>query len=276
MQQELLHIGEIHDRPFPETHSFLKVISCGAHRVIDRPYRVIRNKGRKDFHILYAESGSFRVFFEGKYQNLHPGQYVLYYPGQRQEYHFSAKAPFVDCWVHFHGTSAYSILSDCSLESGIYAAPNPTETERQFHRLARALHPTSGATETKKNNLLLSVLCSLSAESNHADTPESVQKAVHYLHANYASSIEIAELAKVNNLSPSRFQHVFKTHMGTSPHQYLLSLRIEHAKELLSTDNLSVAAISTMVGFEDAFYFSRIFKKITGVSPSVFRKHNIS
>ncbi|MBQ4087769.1 MAG: helix-turn-helix transcriptional regulator [Clostridia bacterium] len=272
MQKEMLHIGEIHDHPIPEERSFLSVNGCGAGRYNGSPYRVIREKGRKDFHILLSESGFITVYYEGRYERLLPGQFILYYPGQRQEYSFSSETPSVNSWVHFHGTSALSILSDCGLSGGIHTVQNKAKAEQKFEKLAQAHHPTSGATETQKSSILLSLLCTLSDKKSTAPRPEAVQNAVRFLHANYTAPIEIAELARMNNLSPSRFQHVFKQYVGTSPHHYLLSLKIEHAKELLTSDVQSVSAVASIVGFEDAYYFSRIFKKFTGITPGAYRK----
>ena len=275
MPEEYVHIGEIHDLPFSESSNYLSVVSCNAQRLNALPYRVIREKGRKDFHILYAESGYCRVYFDGQYYKLAPDQFILYYPGQKQEYSFCSEDPSVNSYVHFQGIHAIDILADCGMQSGIHTACNPADAKRYFRKLAQSLHPTSGASETKKNQLLLAVLCALSDKNNRADFPDAVHKAVQYLHANYMKQIEITTLADASNVSPSRFQHIFKTHMGTSPHQYLLSLRIEHAKELLTTDTLSVSAVSAMVGFEDPFYFSRIFKNKTGETPNQFRKKRI-
>ncbi len=273
MQQEELHIGELHDKPFPETQNYLMVNTCGAQRLGGKAYRVIREKGRKDFHILYAESGSCCVYYEGAYRELFKGQYVLYAPHQRQEYSFPEHTSSVTYWVHFHGTHARNILKDCNLKSGIHTAHAPHEAEKAFRRLAHALHPASDTGENKKNGLLLSLLCALAEPDDCVNVPETVQTAVHYLQTNFTEHIETTTLASMCNLSSDRFLHVFKAHIGTSPHQYLLMLRIERAKELLLSRELSVSDVASMVGFEDAFYFSRIFKKITGFSPRDFRKH---
>ena len=132
MPRESLHIGELHDKPFGETQNYLAVNSCGAQRIVKTSYRVIRENGRKDFHILYVESGSCCVFYEGECREIFKGQYVLYIPDQKQEYSFSAETSSVTYWVHFHGTHAQNILADCDLKGGINTAQNPHEAEKTF------------------------------------------------------------------------------------------------------------------------------------------------
>ncbi len=66
-------------------------------------------------------------------------------------------------------------------------------------------------------------------------------------------------------------RHEFKKHYGVSPIQYLINRRMEYAKHLLNTSGMSVKQIAYQCGFENEYYFSRIFKKLTGYSPSQYR-----
>ena len=81
-----------------------------------------------------------------------------------------------------------------------------------------------------------------------------------------------SQLARVVNLSPSRFNHLFKTEIGTSPLQYLKVLRMERAKVLLTNTFLSVKEIMASVGVNDPSHFVREFKKNCGLTPSQYRR----
>lgn len=72
-------------------------------------------------------------------------------------------------------------------------------------------------------------------------------------------------------MSESRFSHLFRQIMGVSPHQYFLKMRLEQAQGYLQDSDLSIAQIAQLTGFEDALYFSRLFKKYFGVAPSSYR-----
>jgi AraC-like DNA-binding protein len=82
------------------------------------------------------------------------------------------------------------------------------------------------------------------------------------------------ELAEVAGLSPSRFHAIFLAATGQSPMQYLTTLRLRQAQELLLSTRRAVNAISEAVGFRDAFHFSRTFKRHHGVSPQAYRRRS--
>jgi AraC family transcriptional regulator of arabinose operon len=77
----------------------------------------------------------------------------------------------------------------------------------------------------------------------------------------------VQELARKCNLSPSRFAHLFREQMDMTPLQFVERQRIERARELLEHAGYTIATIARQVGFDSAFYFSRRFKHVTGMSP---------
>jgi AraC-like DNA-binding protein len=79
-------------------------------------------------------------------------------------------------------------------------------------------------------------------------------------------------LARGLGVSYSWFRKTFTAHTGLSPHQYLLELRLIHARSRLAETRLSVKEIALEVGFEDEYYFSRLFRQKLGLSPSQWRK----
>jgi AraC-like DNA-binding protein len=81
----------------------------------------------------------------------------------------------------------------------------------------------------------------------------------------------IEDLAGELNLSVSHLHHVFKEHTGLSPYQYHLQLKIQRAKEMLHDSELAVKQIAGILGFQDLYHFSKIFKRKTGVSPLKWR-----
>lgn len=83
-------------------------------------------------------------------------------------------------------------------------------------------------------------------------------------------NVSIPELARTAGLSPSRFAHLFSRHVGMPPRHYLIEKRIELARSLLAFSTLNVSEAAAEAGFGSIYYFSRIFKKYTGVSPQQF------
>lgn len=100
----------------------------------------------------------------------------------------------------------------------------------------------------------------------------SLDQAVQYFQEHYNQPLSIKEYAAAHNLSEGWFIQNFKQYTNSTPAQYLLSLRIHNAKVLLESTNYNVTEISNIIGYENPLYFSRIFKKQTGFSPSEYRK----
>ena len=94
-----------------------------------------------------------------------------------------------------------------------------------------------------------------------------LKNAVRYLEEHYTENLKMSLLAEKFNLSESHFRKLFKGFTGLSPVEYRNGLRVEHAKELLNQNTVSVAEVARAVGIEDQFYFSRIFKEAEGISP---------
>lgn len=96
-----------------------------------------------------------------------------------------------------------------------------------------------------------------------------------YLHEHFAEKISLDQIAKNMYLSPFYISKVFKEETGEAPINYLIKIRLENAKELLLNQNLSIKEIADAVGYEDAYHFSKIFKKHYGMSPVEYKKINI-
>lgn len=99
-----------------------------------------------------------------------------------------------------------------------------------------------------------------------------IYRAVDYIKRNYMKKITLEEVASYVYLSPSYFSRIFKDEMNTNFNTYLNYIRIEMSKKLLLDDSTVLVDISSLVGYEDQSYFSKVFKKITGVSPGKFRE----
>jgi AraC-like DNA-binding protein len=99
-----------------------------------------------------------------------------------------------------------------------------------------------------------------------------VKRALAYLHQNYARPFSRWELAEAIGVSEDYLSRVFNRELGLSPWEYLNRYRIYHAKALLRRTNNSISTVAQQVGFQDRGYFSRVFRKLTGVGPQAFRE----
>jgi two-component system, response regulator YesN len=100
-----------------------------------------------------------------------------------------------------------------------------------------------------------------------------IQQALDYIHQNqYRPDITLAEVADMVNLSPSHLAHLLKERAGVSYKQYLTGLRMEAAKRLLRTTNLTINSIGEAVGYQNATNFYRLFQRETGLTPAAYRR----
>lgn len=113
------------------------------------------------------------------------------------------------------------------------------------------------------------VLC-FNQENNGAR--DLFERASSYIQRHYMDSVNIKELAGRNGVNANRLFYVFQKYAGMGPADYLIGYRLNRARELLVTTDLPVREIARNVGYGDALYFSRVFKKRFGVSPTMIRE----
>ena len=109
-------------------------------------------------------------------------------------------------------------------------------------------------------------------EYSDKQSKRPIRMAVQYIEKNYKNKISLNTVADEVELSPVYLSHIFKKETGENFIDYLNGYRIKAAKELLKETNMSVKEISWEVGFQDATYFSKLFKKIVGIKPAEYRK----
>ena len=106
---------------------------------------------------------------------------------------------------------------------------------------------------------------------NHENARTLVDQATNFLTTHYMNPVTIPKLAEHYGLKTKQFAYLFRKYTGVSPIEYLIDYRIHRAHELLCYSKCSVAEVSACVGYSDPYYFSRLFKKRTGFSPSLLR-----
>jgi AraC family transcriptional regulator len=102
-------------------------------------------------------------------------------------------------------------------------------------------------------------------------TRAQVERAIDYMESNLSEPLSLADVANASGLSPSHFARRFKSATGAPPHQYLMSMRVERAKRLL-LQREPIAEIALECGFSHQEHLTRIFRRLTGVTPASFRR----
>jgi len=98
-----------------------------------------------------------------------------------------------------------------------------------------------------------------------------IQKSIAYMFEHLTERTQVSKLAALINVSPSYFFALFKRQTGYAPIDFLIHLRMHRACRLLDTTRLSIKEIADVLGYDDAFYFSRLFKSVTSIAPTGYR-----
>ncbi|UQZ36854.1 hypothetical protein C2I18_26980 [Paenibacillus sp. PK3_47] len=116
------------------------------------------------------------------------------------------------------------------------------------------------------------VLEQLFRQPFHPAEPDLAAQAIRYIHDHYREQITLTKLAKELDCNSRQLLRLFKARENTSPIDYLIRVRMHKARELLLTTDSALKEIAERVGYGDVYYFSRLFKKVTGNSPSVYKE----
>jgi AraC-like DNA-binding protein len=98
-----------------------------------------------------------------------------------------------------------------------------------------------------------------------------IERSIHYMMEHLNQPLQVAKLAETAHTSPSHFFVLFKRWVGLSPIDYFIRLRMRRACRLLAATSLSVKEVAAALGYDDPFYFSRVFKSVNGTPPTDYR-----
>ncbi len=115
------------------------------------------------------------------------------------------------------------------------------------------------------------IFSSRAVESRSTETVLRIEQSVTYMAQHLDEPLQVATLAAQANVSPSHFFALFKRRIGSAPIDYFTRLRMQRACHLLKQTSLSVKEIAAELGYDDPFYFSRVFKSVNRMAPSDYR-----
>jgi len=110
----------------------------------------------------------------------------------------------------------------------------------------------------------------IAAQQRSGKYPVTLMKAISFVNENYHRQIQLSDAAEAASVSPAYLSRLFGESMDSSFIDYLTALRIESAERLIREKRMSIKEVSFAVGYQDPNYFSKIFRKMTGISPSMY------
>ena len=274
--------GYLHDSraPIKDKSRPLIVTSCGTYRLKTvKRLPTLRPKGRLDYQLLYIVSGKGHFYFHGEDRVVYAGRMVLIQPRQEQRYEYFGEDKPEVYWVHFTGSDVKNILRSYNIpmDDPIFYSGASSTYSYLFKEMINELQNCKTGYEDLLAMYLRQIFL-LVQRTRQEERPtvstyiqEEMEFARRYFNEHYNEPISIQEYAESRNMSVCYFQRNFKQIVKHTPMQYLLTIRVNNAASLLETTDYSMAEIAAIVGYEDPLYFSRLFRKIKGVSPRDYR-----
>ncbi len=218
----------------------------------------------RDYYLIHYVIKGTGVFSTatGDY-TVKKGQIFIIHPGELTTYTADKENPWHYVWVGFNGALAERLL----------ALPSPVMDYRAetFFDLQRTADMPSMREEFVTSKIY-EILCVLFSQQEQK--PHYVEQAKNYIRINYMNAITAENVAASVGVSLRYLSRLFKEATGGGVQDFLIKTRLGHAKRFLS-QGLSVNEAAFQSGFNDAFHFSKAFKKVFGISPSEYKKQSL-
>lgn len=266
----------IHFRNFPVKEPFT-FDSIGDHW---RQDRVLRPKGYPLYHYLQTEKGRGRIDVQGKRYILGEGEGVLIAPLLRHSYEKETEE-WLTVFATFTGTIDGSIAKMTGNRPVIFVE------KEQGARIQAMIHDIMQNWEVLSADLCgLSVKCygllvNFTDSINTRNLLEDplylryVEPVLKEIEVHYSTELTVQELSRKVYITPQYLSRLFRRFLGCSVYEYLVTYRINRARELLvSNPRMEVQQVAGRAGFSDTSHFIAMFKKATGVTPLEFRRIN--
>ena len=239
----------------------------------------IREKGVGQYVLIYCVDGSGFYVVDGKRHEVKKNQYFILPIGKPHEYGATEGHFWTVYWLHFCGKAAHVFAEGAATPQTINVTMQSRISERIniFDEILTTLHFGDSIEDLRyASSLLAHFLASMRylgqfRRAKASAEKDIVEQAIHYMRENIENRITMAEVLRYVGYSQSHFSTVFKKKTGMSPLSYFNRLKVEHACQLLKTTDLKVNMICYKVGIEDPLYFSRLFSKVMGMSPTDYR-----
>ena len=267
---------DIAEYPIVTAPCGLPFVLCGIGKS-DRQQSVVHNDGSSFYQILYAKNGVGRLIYNGFEYEIKAGDAVVLMPDVPYEY-CEIEPPWEICWIIFVGESMDKTLGRMGLDSfAIIHFNNIFVIDEIFRRLLEKAETKDALTVFNAAPALFALITELFRQKQIDSklTQKSdltlIVPALKYIEKHYKEQITLDEIAETLGITPEHFCTVFKSKMQVRPFEYIALMRIQEAKRLLTTTDMSIAEIGKAVGYADKSYFGSVFKRYERVSPSVFR-----
>lgn len=235
-----------------------------------------RKEGIEEYILLYCTEGRGTVEIEGKKYLLEPNQAfcIPHFKGHR--YYASEEEPWSILWVHFKGENTRYFPVE-EYKTVTFTSPHAPE---RMHCLFDSLFRVLEENYTLGNFIYISqVLAMILAEIYHREKIHTTQEqnkhvtdVIRYMYKHLYENLSLEKIAEEFELSKSYLNAIFQKYTQHAPMDFFLHLKMKRACRMLRTTDYYVYEVAQKMGYTDQYYFSRIFKRIVGMSPKEYKR----
>lgn len=282
-----------------ELHAFPHVIEFSFKKITTIQFDSLRREHSEYLSFYYVVDGRFAWIIDGEHQVLYPGDLALVLPGQS----FEGEKDYFDIGTiysikiapeEFDSTSKISMgkwsrLGDLELKTVLrlislnksQVVPKLKEAGHTFQNIHNEFLNQEIGHLARINHLIDDVFIIIARQltrqtNSRKDFPQTFMKLEQTLRENLSHQWTVEEMAALVGLGTTAFSEKVKTFLGFSPLNYLINIRILEAMKLLKKQDLHIADLAFSVGFYSSQHFATTFKKLSGYTPSEFRKKHVS
>lgn len=264
--------------------SLLHITDIGFYPKANFHFRERKKEEVSQFILVYCVEGEGWFEINNQIHKVQANHVFILPKGESHSYWSEKDKPWTIYWIHFDGEKA-GYFAD-GFDKPLFVLPEKDSRIEDRFKLFEEIFSTLKNGYSKSNldfgvTSLFYFLGSLKylgayrAGNNQNQIMyqrDIINDAIHFMRENVRKRISLKEIAQYVDYSPSHFSGLFQHTTGSSPLNYFIHLKIQEACHQLDFSDMKINQISMMFGYDDALYFSRIFSKIMGFSPSDYRK----
>ncbi|MFK7981246.1 MAG: helix-turn-helix domain-containing protein [Saprospiraceae bacterium] len=238
-----------------------------------------RGRILEEYQLIYLTKGT--GIFENKdgQTNIKAGDILLIKPNEFHRYRPNLATGWVENYIGFNGHLVPHFYKEMAFlkELVVFQHGISARMLGLFEAVFKLVQAEQPSFQQIATGLIVQIFGNMAAQQKRGDFPnkameQTIQKILLEIRTEVAAPIDLQALAKRHHISYASFRKLFKKYTGKSPRQYHLELKVLRAKELIISSDKTMQEISQLLHFESIHYFSRFFKKKTGMSPTALRK----
>ncbi len=241
-----------------------------------------RLAGSDQYILIYCIDGEGEIRVGKIVHPILADHFFIIPAGMAHAYHSLEDNPWSIYWIHFTGVKAGLFARMACQSIGIERGKTSRIRDRieLFSEIFRNLHRGFSIESLEYTNLCLNYLLSSFTHASQFRVAKQtvdndpVSQSINFMLENLDRKLKLKDIASQTSLSTSYYSAIFQIRTGHPPIEYFIQLKIQRACRLLDNSGWLISDVSREIGFEDQFYFSRVFRKVMGMSPKEYRKRS--